>query len=213
MIRVAVVASSTAARAGLHALLSADAELEVLGQAPRLSELSPQALAGEVLVVMADPSPPEDLLERLGQLHDPPALLLITEERAAARALRELPLRVWGLLLPDAAQEELAAAIHALSEGLAVADPLLLEAVLPSPEAARADEEIREAPFVTGVTNREVEVLQLVGQGLANKQIAEALSISPHTVKYHISSIYAKLGATNRAEAVRLGIQYGLVAL
>ncbi len=204
-----MVAPSTAARAGLHALLSADAELEVTGQASRLSELSPAALGGDVLVVMADPSPPEELLETLAPLANPPALLLITEERAAAQALRELPLRVWGLLLPDAPQEELAAAVHALSEGLVVADPLLLERLL--------DEEAPSLPGGTplsmGVTPREIEVLQLVGQGLANKQIAEALSISPHTVKYHISSIYAKLGATNRAEAVRLGIQYGLVAL
>ena len=56
-------------------------------------------------------------------------------------------------------------------------------------------------------------MLQLLAQGLANKQIALALGISEHTVKFHISSIYAKLGATNRAEAVRLGVLRGLIVL
>jgi NarL family two-component system response regulator YdfI len=55
--------------------------------------------------------------------------------------------------------------------------------------------------------------LQLLAQGLANKQIAISLGISEHTVKFHVSSLYAKLGATNRTEAVRLGIQSGLVLL
>ena len=63
------------------------------------------------------------------------------------------------------------------------------------------------------LTERETEVLQLLSQGLANKQIATSLGISEHTVKFHVSSIYTKLGATNRAEAVRLGVQGGLVVL
>ncbi len=56
-------------------------------------------------------------------------------------------------------------------------------------------------------------MLQLLAHGLANKQIALALGISEHTVKFHISSIYTKLGASNRTEAVRLGMQRGLVVL
>jgi len=55
--------------------------------------------------------------------------------------------------------------------------------------------------------------LQLLAHGLANKQIAIRLGISEHTVKFHISSIYAKLGVTNRTEAVRVGVQRGLVFL
>ena len=56
-------------------------------------------------------------------------------------------------------------------------------------------------------------MLQHLAQGLANKQIGLALGISEHTVKFHVASIYGKLGAANRAEAVRLGVQNGLVAL
>jgi DNA-binding NarL/FixJ family response regulator len=56
-------------------------------------------------------------------------------------------------------------------------------------------------------------VLQLLAQGMANKQIAMKLAISEHTVKFHVSSIYTKLGAANRTEAVRLGVRRGLILL
>ncbi len=63
------------------------------------------------------------------------------------------------------------------------------------------------------MTEREGQVLQLTAQGLANKQIAVALGISEHTVKFHLSSLYAKLGVTSRMEAVRAGARRGLVVL
>jgi NarL family two-component system response regulator YdfI len=63
------------------------------------------------------------------------------------------------------------------------------------------------------LTEREGQVLQCIAQGLANKQIAVALGISEHTVKFHLSSIYSKLGATNRTEAVRLGTLQGIIVL
>ena len=63
------------------------------------------------------------------------------------------------------------------------------------------------------LTPRESEILQHLAQGLTNKQIAWKLSISEHTVKFHISSIYGKLGATNRTEAVRMGARHGIILL
>jgi DNA-binding NarL/FixJ family response regulator len=70
-----------------------------------------------------------------------------------------------------------------------------------------------EDQLIEPLTERELEVLQQLAQGLANKQIALSLGISEHTVKFHISGIYSKLGATNRTEAVRLGVRRGLVVL
>ena len=63
------------------------------------------------------------------------------------------------------------------------------------------------------LTAREMEVIQLMAQGLANKQIALALGISEHTVKFHLSSLYAKLGISSRTEAVKRGIELGLISL
>jgi DNA-binding NarL/FixJ family response regulator len=68
-------------------------------------------------------------------------------------------------------------------------------------------------PLIEPLTDREIQVLGLLAQGLANKQIATTLTISEHTVKFHVSSIYAKLGAASRTEAVRLGVLQGLITL
>jgi len=71
-----------------------------------------------------------------------------------------------------------------------------------------------ETDFAPGpLTEREVEVLGLLSRGLANKQIAVQLGISEHTVKFHVSSIYARLNVSNRTEAVREGLRNGWIAL
>ena len=67
--------------------------------------------------------------------------------------------------------------------------------------------------LIDPLTEREIEVLQLLAQGMANKQIALQLGISEHTVKFHISGIYTKFGVTNRTAAVRLGVRWGLITL
>jgi DNA-binding NarL/FixJ family response regulator len=82
----------------------------------------------------------------------------------------------------------------------------LTERLLQGP--APSVEELSEA-----LTAREREVLDLLGRGLSNKLIARELHISEHTVKFHISSLYAKLGVNNRAEAVSRGARHGLISL
>jgi DNA-binding NarL/FixJ family response regulator len=146
------------------------------------------------------------MLENIGS---PPALLVLTDNSQLAGVLQELPLRAWGLLLPDVSEEELSAAIHALHEGLLVNSPVLLQPVLGQMMISREE----QLELIEELTARESEVLQLLAQGLANKQIALALGISEHTVKFHISSIYAKLGVTNRTEAVTQGARLGLIVL
>lgn len=110
--------------------------------------------------------------------------------------------RVWGILPLETSADELSAAIHALSQGLIVGThPLLFSST-------------EEEPLAQGpLTDREAEVLALLAKGLANKQIAVALKISEHTVKFHVSSIYTKLNATNRTQAVREGLRNGWIVL
>ena len=110
----------------------------------------------------------------------------------------------------SASEEELAAALHALGEGLWVGAPALLRGVMREPnqiELTNGDE------LLEPLTARETEVLQLIARGLANKQVALKLSISEHTVKFHLSSLYAKLNVSSRTEAIRVGLGLGLISL
>jgi DNA-binding NarL/FixJ family response regulator len=128
------------------------------------------------------------------------ATLFLSDDQPNVRAITR-SLRVWGVLPTDASAEELTAAVHALSQGLIVGTPTLLF-------------ESESEPLSHGpLTDRESEVLGLLAKGLANKQIAVSLGISEHTVKFHVSSIYAKLNVTNRTEAVREGLRGGWIAL
>lgn len=139
--------------------------------------------------------------------------------------LRHARLRAWGLLPLDATAEELKAAVQALYEGLVVVPQALSELVFPSPGVPGTDEAADDAEKPgwrmnaradlqpEPLTEREGQVLQLLARGLGNKQIAVELGISEHTAKFHVSAIYSKLGAINRAEAVRTGIQRGLISL
>ena len=208
--RVFVVAPSPVMRAGLRSMLAAvdGADVEVVGQAAGLAgaELEP-ALSGADVVLLAD----EDLLEEAAlSLTDDgedarQALLVLTDDEGAVGKLRSLPLRGWGIVPPDAPPEELGAAAAAVGRGLVVLPPSLTERLLGTSAAVEALSE--------PLTAREDEVLALVGRGLPNKLIARELSISEHTVKFHVSSVYAKLGVTNRAEAVSQGARRGLISL
>ena len=70
-----------------------------------------------------------------------------------------------------------------------------------------------DEPAVESLTPREIEVLELVAEGLSNKAVAQRLGISDQTVKFHLTSISGKLGATNRTDAVRRAVRRGLIAL
>jgi DNA-binding NarL/FixJ family response regulator len=72
---------------------------------------------------------------------------------------------------------------------------------------------LASVPLEEHLTRRELEVLEVLAEGLSNRAIATRLEISEHTVKFHVSSIFAKLGAENRTDAVRRGVRRGLITL
>ena len=197
MIRVGILAPALALRVGLREVLGGLEGVEVVADASSPSELPPL----EVLVLTSP-----DFLSGLGG--EPPAVLLLTDDLEAAARLMDLP--VWGALPLDASPEELAAAVRALGEGLWAGSPVLLQDLFERRPASLFED---ADPLVDPLTAREREVLQLAAEGLANKQIALALEISEHTVKFHLSSLYAKLGVTSRTEAIRSGARRGWVVL
>ena len=207
MIRVLILAPTPALRSGLRALLSGEENIEVLAEAASISEL--HELDGlDVLLMAGEDIRFETLRDVLEKAEPPPAILLLNEQPEVARAIAGLPVRAWGLLSADVGEHELIAAVMALHEGLLTASPALMQPLLGPASVLEQTEELIEE-----LTDRELDVLQWLAQGMPNKQIALQLGISEHTVKFHSSAIYAKLGVTNRTEAVRRGARLGLVVL
>jgi DNA-binding NarL/FixJ family response regulator len=196
--RIGILAPALALRVGLREVFRGQPDLEVVADAALPAEL-PEV---DVLVLSS-----ADYLPELGP--EPPPVLLLTDDPEETAALRDLP--VWGALPLEAAPEELAAAVRALGEGLWAGAPALLGELLRRPGYTLTPEEAEMV--VDPLTERERQVLQLAAEGLANKQIALKLEISEHTVKFHLSSLYAKLGVTSRTEAVRAGARRGWVVL
>jgi len=193
VIRVLLNVSSPALRAGLRALLSSDKTIKVVAAPDLLDEQN------EVDVIITSTSF-VSLLNHETDSASSAGILFLSDDQLNVQEMKRL-YRVWGILPTDSSAEELNAAIHALSQGLVVGTPTLLF-------------ESESEPLERGpLTERETEVLGLLSNGLANKQIALSLGISEHTVKFHVSSIYTKLNVTNRTEAVRAGLRGGWVAL
>ena len=198
MIRVAILAPALALRIGLHEVLRGLPDVEMLADSAIPQEL-PQA---DVWVVTS-----ADFIDELNE-EQTPSLLLLTGNPDEAARLAGWP--VWGILPLDASAEEFSAVLHALAEGLWAGSPSLVQALL---ERQRLPMPAEVEQVVDPLTERERQVLQLTAQGLANKQIAASLEISENTVKFHLSSLYAKLGVTSRTEAVRAGARRGWVVL
>ena len=198
MIRVAILAPALALRIGLHEVLRGLPDVEMVADSALPQEL-PQA---DVWVLTS-----ADFIDELNEEQSPPLLLVTGNPQEAAR-LAGWP--VWGILPVDASAEEFSAVLHALAEGLWAGSPALVQSLLERhhlPMLEQAEQ------VVDPLTERERQVLQLTAQGLANKQIAASLEISENTVKFHLSSLYAKLGVTSRTEAVRAGARRGWVVL
>lgn len=191
-----------ALRVGLREVLGGLSEVDVVAEAARVEELT--ALGVDVLVLAS----PDGL--RALEPESAPAVLLLTDELEDVRELQKQSLPAWGVLPVNASEDELGAAVRALGEGLWVGAPALLRNLLRRPSVVEVSD---TEPLTDPLTGREIEVLQMMASGLANKQIALSLGISEHTVKFHLSSLYAKFGVTSRTEAVRVGARRGLVVL
>jgi len=209
MIRVLIVAAYASVRAGLHSLLAGADDMEIVAEASGSAEGERLLPESRPDVVLADDLP-EDRTRLLALLAEgDAALVLLGEARDGFRALAGAPLPGWAFLLKDAGGAEIAGAVRAASAGLIALD----RSLVPWADAVRAERNsMVDRPGDT-LTAREREVLALMARGLPNKQIAARLAISLHTVKFHVASVLAKLGASSRTEAVTLGARQGVVSL
>ena len=211
-LRILIVADDPLARGGLATLLREQPGCDIAGQAASQSDLRGDSDASRPDVVLWDLGwNPARGLERLGELAEnlPPVLALVPagarEEGMAAHAWRA---GARGLLPRDAEAGTLLAALHALGRGLVVLDASFAGDLLLSTQPETAD----ERP-VEDLTPRELEVVQLLAEGLPNKAIAKRLGVSDHTIKFHVNAILGKLGAQSRTEAVVRATRLGLIVL
>ena len=196
-----IVAPYAPVRAGLAGLLRESGMICVQGELPSNTETLARMLPGLTPdAILYEGDGLEALLAVLTRMPEPPALVVLSEnsghELALLQATNGLP--GWGLLSRDSDANTLALALQAAAAGLVVQETHA------SPRTAPSDDVL---------TNRELEVLTLMAQGLPNKLIAYKLGVTLHTAKFHVAQILAKLGAASRTEAVTLGARRGLIAL
>jgi two-component system, NarL family, nitrate/nitrite response regulator NarL len=195
--RVLIVGDDPLARGGLGILLSGEPGIEVVGQvspgeaAGALESLFPQVVIWDLGV---NPRGVE------GFVQGAEVLALVPDADLASEALSA---GARGILPRDIEVRRLAAAIQAVAAGLIVLESTLdlLRQPVASPELAEP------------LTPREVEVLQLLAEGLSNRRIGERLGISEHTAKFHVNAILGKLGAQGRTDAVMRAARLGLILL
>jgi len=191
----------------------ADSRFEIVGSAADPDSISGQLVDVEpdVVLVEAVADAQEELLNALedAEVAQEYAVVVLSEQPKADWLSKVLRAGVRAILPRDAAPEQLRAALEAAAAGLVVVHPSEVNEIFPA--HAELSAPLRELP--EPLTRREREVLQMISAGLGNKEIAGKLSISEHTVKFHVASILGKLGASTRTEAVSIGIRHGLVLL
>jgi DNA-binding NarL/FixJ family response regulator len=209
-VRVMIVAASPVHRAGLESLVAADRSLKVAGVSSNSIVVRQQAHDLSIEVLLLDETGARDTNGILRIFSDSSfATVLLTDDTDRSRTVLALRAGARSVLPRDAGSDEIIAAIHAAAAGLSTLRPeVLLDLTTRVPSAS--DES--ELPLEQ-LTDREVEVLNMISEGLGNKGIAKRLGISEHTVKFHISSVLSKLGVASRTEAVTHGIRSGLIVI
>ena len=204
--RILVAAETAVARAGLEAVIAQSLAFSLAGSADpaglaeRIREFQPD------VVLLEHRGAAEEAIEPL--LASGPIFILLADRAEAAAILASSHSGLRAVLPLDAAAHEILAAIAAAIEALFVLHPDLLASL---PIAGSAPQ--TPATADASLTPREIEVLRMLAEGLANKNIAWKLGISEHTVKFHITSIFTKLNVSSRAEAVATGMRRGLILL
>ena len=206
-IRIAVVATSVVRRGRLESIVRSHPEFHLAGSFGAVASLVSFARSAELDVIVIDSDSTRDLL--LESTSDA-AIVLFTEVCDARSISRLLRSGVRSILSRESDPDDVLSAIYAAYDGLvllstATADRL---AGVFGDQWTEVDDELSEE-----ITSRETEVLRMLAEGLVNKDIAARLGISEHTVKFHISSILHKLGASTRNEAVTMGIRRGLIPI
>lgn len=208
-IRILVADDHPIVRDGLVAILDTQDDFEVVGQAGNGHEALDHIASLTPDVLLLDLEMPEvdglAVLESLRDNNSNVRVIVFTVFDTDDRILSAIRTGAKGYLLKGAPREEIFNAVRIVHQGGSLLQPIVASRLLEHVNRSGDDPD--------ALTPRELEVLPLIAQGLLNKEIADALEITERTVKFHVSSILAKLGAGNRTEAVAIATQRGLVRL
>jgi len=208
--RVLIADDQTLFRTGLARLLDEDSRVEVVGQAADGAEAVALALKLKPDVILMDLKMPNvDGIEATRQLvaADPAVnVLILTTFEADNYVIQALKAGARGYVLKDSLASAIVSSIVAVMAGERVMASAVANRVLEMLTGTTTPKE-----FYDGLTVREIEILKLVANGMANKQIAFRLKISEKTVRNHVSNMYEKLGIYDRSQAVLYAVRKGLV--
>ncbi|MFJ8886652.1 response regulator [Streptomyces sp. NPDC102402] len=212
-VTVLLVDDEPLVRAGLRAVLEAQADIEVVGEAadgaaviPMVRQLRPDVVAMDVRMPLMDGI--EATRAVLRTVSDPPKILVVTTFENDEYVYEALRAGADGFLLKRARPTEIVHAVRLVAEG----ESLLFPAAVRQLAAEYGTSEARASMERAALTDREAAVLRLMARGLSNAEIAADLIVGVETVKTHVSSVLAKLGARDRTQAVIAAYESGFVA-
>jgi DNA-binding NarL/FixJ family response regulator len=196
VIDVLVVDDHALMRAGLRGLIAGADDMRVVGMAADGAQALAALAACTPDVVLMDLSMPAldgvSATRRISEAHPDVAVLVLTSYSDQQRVMEAMDAGAIGYVLKDTDPAQLLAAIRSAARGDSPLDPRVARTILHTR---------RTAPAAGELTDREQEVLTLVGRGLANKQIARALGIREGTVKAHLTSVFQRIGVHDRTSA------------
>lgn len=211
-VRILIADDHTLFRQGLKQLLEMEPDLRVVGEVASGAEAVREAERLRPDVVVLDVSMPGGGLEACAEIKrrmPGVGVVILTMHDDREYLLRALKAGADSYMVKDVDSANLAEAIRAVKEGRPYMHPKLAGAALR--EIARRARSEKPTPAAFGLTEREVEVLRLVGRGASNREIAQALFISEKTAKNHLTHIFSKIGVTDRTQAALFAIRCGLV--
>ncbi|GAD81800.1 response regulator [Nocardia asteroides] len=215
-ITVLIADDQAMVRQGFGALLAAQPDISVVGDAPdgRVAVAEAKRLRPDVVLMdvrMPEMNGLDAARAILAAGFDPPVrVLMLTTFDIDDYVYEALSLGASGFLLKDAPAEELVRAVRVVADGEALLAPTITRRLI-ADVTRRRTTRAPATPALSALTPREREVLELVAKGLSNTEIAEALFVAEQTVKTHVSKVFSKLGLRDRAQAVVLAYESGLV--
>jgi DNA-binding NarL/FixJ family response regulator len=213
-VRVLIADDQELVRTGFRVILDAEPDITVVGEAADGRDAVEAARSRRVDVVVMDIRMPKmdgiEATRRIAANGDStPRVLILTTFDLDEYVFEALRAGASGFLLKDAGADELLQAVRVVAAGEALLAPSVTRRLIA--DYARRPAPQQQPPAMTELTPRELEVLRLVARGLANSDIARELVIGDATVKTHIARIFAKLDLHDRAQAVVLAYETGLV--